>query len=278
MTRAAAALCLAICAGADAYERIIPTDQAHADIVGQTNYQGGQSCRSLPTVIGTASEKELSEVMRRTHSIRAVGTGANWNINNMACAAAGGFSLVTAAMCEVDELTGALPFYLAPAEGTATATAATPDIKVDEAKGVVTVKTCVTVQALNEYLAAYRTEASPTGYMLPEPGTIYAGQTVGGAVATATHAHSLVEGSWSAKVLEARLMTADGEVIEGVSEATRPLLWRALKTSGGRLGVLLDVTVRIVKHRMIKVSYGDELSASDFIIDVKQTAMHVAQA
>ena len=45
------------------------------------------------------------------------------------------------------------------------------------------------------------------------------------------------------------------QVLSGVSKASHPLLFSALKTSGGRLGVVLDVKIAIEKQRTVEVQH-----------------------
>jgi len=126
-------------------------------------------------------------------------------------------------------------------------------------------------------LAAYRTREAPGGYMLPYPSTTFVGQTVGGAISTATYGASLVHGSWSAKVLEAAFMNAAGDVIRNITETSRPLLFKALKTSGGRLGILLEVKLAIERQRTVELSYQTR-DMPNFLKDVRQTAQHIKVA
>jgi len=163
-----------------------------------------------PAPIARPPSLQLRLILERHESVKAVGAAMSHSRNQIGCAAAGGANIITAGLCEAPSLTAAMPFYLAPAGGTATL--ASSDIRVNETSGTATVRTCVTIQALLEFLAAYRTEAAPGGYALPYPSTTFVGQTVGGAIATATYGASLVHGSWSAKVLEARFMNTEGKV------------------------------------------------------------------
>lgn len=217
----------------------------------------------------------MSNMVARHRSVKAVGAGMSWSRNQIGCAAAGGANMLTAGICETPELTAAMPFYLAPATGTVRVS--TSDIRVNETERTVRVASCVTIQALLEFLAAYRTREAPGGYMLPYPSTTFVGQTVGGAISTATYGASLVHGSWSAKVLEAAFMNAAGDVIRNITETSRPLLFKALKTSGGRLGILLEVKLAIERQRTVELSYQTR-DMPNFLKDVRQTAQHIKVA
>eukprot|EP00967_Tisochrysis_lutea_P026496 scaffold30577_cov29-Tisochrysis_lutea.AAC.1 len=124
--------------------------------------------------------------------------------------------------------------------------------------------------ALNEYLAAYRTSAAPNGYMLSHPGTLYTGQTVGGIIATAAHGSSLVEGGWPSKVIAVRVMLADGRVLDNVTANSHPLLFRALKTSVGRLGIVLHVKLAIMRQAHV-VSAPRRSSMQGFLQKLHET-------
>mmetsp|Transcript_691 Transcript_691/g.2394 ORF Transcript_691/g.2394 Transcript_691/m.2394 type:complete len:873 (+) Transcript_691:72-2690(+) len=270
------ALALLLLARAHAIEQRYPSHDHYSDTVGMVNFQGDEPCLSKPKVVAVSSLPEMSAIVSRHKSVKAVGAGMSWSRNQIGCAASGGANIITAGLCEKPELTATMPFYLAPPLGTARIE--TADIRVDEAGLTVTVMSCVTIQALLEFLAAYRTNNAPGGYMLPYPSTSFAGQTVGGAVSTATYGASLVHGSWSAKVLEISYMNAKGELVRGITAATQPLLFKALKTSGGRLGVVIDVKLAIERQRSVELRHEQDLDMGLFLREVRQTAQHVKVA
>jgi hypothetical protein len=205
-------------------------------------------------------------------SVKAVGAGMSWSQNHMACADFDGTNIVTAGLCSDIELTAARPFYLAPASSSRNHV--TSDIVIDEAHMTVVVKSCVTVQALLEYLANYRTPTFPSGYTLESPATFYAGMTVGGAVAGGTHGVSLSHGGWAGKVIEVRAMLADGSVVKA-SKGWRPRLFQALKAGASRLGILLDVKLGIIvqgdveeeQHQMDVDEYRKQVRLTKSLID-----------
>jgi len=173
------------------------------------------------------------------------------------CADAGGVNIITAGLCEKIEHTAAHPFYLAPGEGSHTAL--TTDIvlrgKVHD-NPTVEVRACVTVQALLEYLAAYspaRLSDRPWqehdlgthfGYSPGDPAIHYAGVTVGGAISSASHGTSILEGGWPNKVLKVRVMLPNGEIVTA-SKTERPNLYNSVRAGSTRLGILLSVTLAI---------------------------------
>jgi len=90
------------------------------------------------------------------------------------------------------------------------------------------------------------------GYALPAV-PWFIDQTIGGAVATATHGSSLSYGSVSSQMVACTIVKADGSVAHFAEndESTSPALFNALRASVGRLGVLVDVTLRVVKNSRI---------------------------
>eukprot|EP00962_Isochrysis_galbana_P059588 scaffold33252_cov107-Isochrysis_galbana.AAC.1 len=220
---------------------------------------------------------QLRTAITGADSIKAVGAGMSWSQNHFACADSGGINIVTAGLCSDIDLTAAKPFYLAPAGGSRAHV--TDDIVVDEDTLTVVVKSCVTVQALLEYLAHYRTPTFVSGYTLESPSTFYAGMTVGGAVAGGTHGVSLSHGGWAGKVLEVQAMLADGSIAK-VNKNWRPRLFRALKAGAGRLGVLLDVKLGIIvqgdveeeQHQMDVDEYRKQVRLTKSLIDRAMTS------
>ena len=91
----------------------------------------------------------------------------------------------------------------------------------------------------------------PDGYTLPAfPWFI--DQTVGGAVATATHGSSLRHGSLSSQCVAATLVLANGTVASFDEATTPPALFDAVRASVGRLGVLVDVTLRVAPNLPVR--------------------------
>ena len=72
-------------------------------------------------------------------------------------------------------------------------------------------------------------------------------------MATATHGSSLSYGSVSSQMVACTMVKADGSVAHFAEndESTSPALFNALRASVGRLGVLVDVTLRVVKNSRI---------------------------
>jgi hypothetical protein len=264
--------CLLIVAASANYVVRGPQDPNHFDTVGQVNFQGGHACLTKPKIASVSNEAELRAAVTGAHSIKAVGAGMSWSQNHFSCADYDGTNIVTAGLCSDIELTAARPFYLSPASSARNHV--TDDIVVDETHMIVVVKSCVTVQALLEYLANYRTPTFPSGYTLESPSTYYVGMTVGGAISGGTHGVSLSHGGWAGKVLEARAMLANGTTVRA-SKHWRPRLFAALKAGATRLGILLDVKLGIViqgdieeeAHQMDVDEYRKHVRETKVLID-----------
>jgi hypothetical protein len=107
-----------------------------------------------------------------------------------------------------------------------------------------------------------RRRNDPTGLTL-EAFSWFVDQTMGGAVATASHGSSLRQGGLSSQMRAARLVLANGTTLavrrpdawpaaaEGSSSPAarrEAFLWRAVAASTGRLGVLTEVTMDIAAN------------------------------
>ena len=114
------------------------------------------------------------------------------------------------------------------------------------------------------------------GYTLPAfPWFI--DQTVGGAVATATHGSSLRHGSLSSQVTALTMVLANGTVLSlGEENASSTHLFEAARASIGRLGVVVDVTIRIVPNRPVRKT-STVLDPLDFVDDVVAASTAVAR-
>ena len=69
-------------------------------------------------------------------------------------------------------------------------------------------------------------------------------QSIGGALATGSHGSSMGEGSIASQVVAVTVALANGTVME-ITAADHPHLMRAWGVSIGRLGILLDLTLKI---------------------------------
>jgi len=139
-------------------------------------------------------------------------------------------------------------------------------IQVNEEDATVTVAAGITQRMLFEYLGNYTHWKEPLGWAIPAY-SWYIDQTVGGAVATGTHGSSLRWGSISSQVRGLKVILANGTLLELNSPSDNPHLWKALGVSVGRLGVITEVTLRIVpaedvtrtSHKITLHEYVEEL-------------------
>lgn len=88
-------------------------------------------------------------------------------------------------------------------------------------------------------------------------------QHLAGAVSTATHGTGITLGSFSDRLASARLVMADGNVIE-ISEHDPDLL-RAVRTSIGALGILTEVTLYVLPAFSLEMNV--EVTTWDDLVD-----------
>ena len=133
-------------------------------------------------------------------------------------------------------------------------------------------------QSTLEVLSRLRRSASATtatGYTLPAfPWFI--DQTVGGAAATATHGSSLRFGSMSSQVVGFTVVLANGTVAAFHEDDTPEHVFNALRTNVGRLGVVVDVSLRIKpNHPVRKTSF--EIAPETFVQRVERASEKFAE-
>ena len=109
-------------------------------------------------------------------------------------------------------------------------------VEFDGESGLVTVEAGITIHALAEQLAVY-------GLALENQGDIDA-QTLGGAIATATHGTGRRFGNLSSRVVACRMVTGDGRV--RVFDESTPEELKAARVSLGALGIISSVTLQTV--------------------------------
>ena len=227
-----------------------------------SNFQGRHECNDDRLVGRPRTEAEMAEMVRRAEKVKGLGVGHSW-FKESFCPSEGsdkqGIGIVTTEMLDVRV---PIPiaefrhdFYNPLDEGIAYAPEFPPSypIWVDEEARAVTVAAGVTQRTLLDYLSTFKGPRDLNrgrGWILPAQ-SWFIDQTIGGAVATNTHGSSLRYGSLSNSVLEYRLLLANGTAVE-VSEQSNPHLMRALRTNVGRLGIITQLTMRIVPQRPIR--------------------------
>ena len=197
--------------------------------------------------------------------VKAVGNGHSW-WREQFCAGNDSQSLDLV----MTELKGTLDFILKPVDPSAfknnkTIPADFP-IKVDEDAQLVTVAAGVPQRMLLDYLANYRYWKNPSGWVLPAH-SWFIDQTIGGAVSTDTHGSSFRWGSLSGQLRGLKVVLANGTLLS-ISPKDNVHLWRALAVSVGRLGVIVEVTLRIRPQMAVTRSL-QELDFEDFAARVK---------
>ena len=119
----------------------------------------------------------------------------------------------------------------APADGTVGA------VRIDRARGLVTVPAGMTLRTLNELLANH-------GLAVPNLGDIDA-QTIAGALATGTHGTGADYGCLATFVAGLTLVTGTGDVVR-CSADREPEIFAAARVGLGAVGIVVEVTLACV--------------------------------
>lgn len=286
-----------------------PAPQGH-DL---SNFQGKHACSTDVLMGKPTTVAEVSEVVAAFPRVRANGVGHSWHKELFCAGEdAGSVNVLLhgvrsvlppttpasdAASRSQRSLLGA--FARAPAPpSTATPTTAAGRAVVDTARRTVKVDAGVKLRDLLDFLANYDDDdnngaggdrapsagntrgARPIGsgggggegYTLPSfPWFI--DQTMGGAVATATHGSSLRHGSLSSQLTGLTMVLANGTVISVDEDESSPHLFDAARASIGRLGVVVDVTLRIVPNMPVRKT-STVIEPSEFV-DMVEAASEV---
>lgn len=131
---------------------------------------------------------------------------------------------------------------------------------VDVEHGTVTVRAGTTIADLNLLLAGH-------GLAMPNLGDVTY-QSILGAVSTSTHGTGLTLGGLATQVLSFTLVTSSGEVLV-CSREQNVDVWHAGRVSLGALGVVVDVTLRVVPaFTLHAVEYPEKVSEVEANFDV----------
>ena len=98
---------------------------------------------------------------------------------------------------------------------------------------------------------------------------IYVNQTIGGAIATNTHGSSFTYSSLSNEVVGFRVVLANGTLTE-IYPDRHPLYFRAFQVSVGRLGVVTDVKMRIIRETLVRRTIKQSTDREDFFSEIKE--------
>lgn len=194
-----------------------------------SNFQGKHACASAVRVARPVTLRDCSESVANAGKVRANGAGHSWN-PGLFCSSDGSDG-VNVDASGVRSVSSASRFWL------------------DEGGGFVRADAGMTTRTLLDGLAE-------RGYTLPAfPWFI--DQTIGGAVATATHGSSLRWGSLSSQLVACTVVKADGSIDRYDETTTSEALFNALRASVGRLGVIVDVTLRVVPNSQVRRQNAD---------------------
>ena len=204
-----------------------------------SNWQGKHACDAAGRAAKPRSVRDVSEAVYASTDARANGAGHSWH-SGLFCAANGGTRV------DVSETR---------------AVRAAERFALDEGAMAARADAGMLTRDLLDGLAR-------RGYTLPAfPWFI--DQTIGGAIATASHGSSLRAGSLSSQMVACTLVKADGSV-EHFSEGTTPApLFDALRANIGRLGVVVDVTLRVVKNTRI-TRRNEDVSPEAFVNEMRR--------
>lgn len=122
-------------------------------------------------------------------------------------------------------------------------------IRVNEKESTVTVGAGVSQRHLLGFLADHKSAQNPKGWTLPTF-SWFIDQTIGGAVSTGTHGSSLEHGSISNCIVKMQVVGASGRV-KTISRHSNPHLFRAFAVGVGRLGIITEITMRIVPQVLV---------------------------
>lgn len=210
-----------------------------------SNFQGKHFCGMSISLSSPSSVRDVSEVVYGRERVKANGAGHSWH-RGLFCSAGEGESGVN-----VDS------------RGVRSATSTGERFWIDDGGMVVRVDAGVITRDLLDALAR-------RGYTLPAfPWFI--DQTIGGACATASHGSSLKAGSLSSQLVALTMVHADGKVKHYDEGSTPAPLFNALRANLGRLGVVVDVTLRIVPNTLV-TRRSQDLSPDDFVRQMQRVS------
>ncbi|KAL6752479.1 hypothetical protein V8C86DRAFT_2752850 [Haematococcus lacustris] len=218
----------------------VPTDLS--------NFQNEYVCDAHTLVVRPATVQDVQDAVRLHGSVQANGAGRSWNRPFFCAGPAAPENLSQPAVLAQSE-----PGIMAgrPNSSVNIVTTAIRPLAIrvlEEEEAVVVDAGVITIDLLN-YLANYVTARAPTGWTLPAfPWYVY--QTVGGAVATGTHGSSLKWGTMSNQVLEMQLVVANGSLVT-LTPASHPFLMRAARVAVGKLGIITQLKMRIVREQPV---------------------------
>jgi FAD/FMN-containing dehydrogenase len=242
------------------------------------NFQGNFQCQDGVKIGRPTSIEQAQQMINLFSKVKASGVGHSWG-KELFCAGSDEDSL-NIILTELPSVLGFIKNPVKPSQWltdaeeasllgagattntTTSASASAPliipvdfPIKVDEDAATVTVEAGIPQRMLLDYLAEYTHWKEPAGWTLPAF-SWFLDQSIGGAVATGTHGSSLTWGSLSSQLRALKFIAANGTLVE-LTPDSNPHLWKAMGVSVGRLGIITELTLRIVPQSAIQRSLAD---------------------
>eukprot|EP00879_Flechtneria_rotunda_P007977 GHRR01008358.1.p1 GENE.GHRR01008358.1~~GHRR01008358.1.p1 ORF type:complete len:642 (+),score=132.76 GHRR01008358.1:338-2263(+) len=218
-----------------------------------SNFQGHFKCDKSVMVGRPADWQQAAQLVKGFSHVKAVGVGHSWWRQQFCSGnSSSAINIITTEFSSVLPASQGEPGH---------------SIMVNETAMTAKVAAGVTQRTLLKYLDGYRTQQSPEGYTLAAFAW-FIDQTMGGAVATGTHGSTFVYGSLSSQLKGLTILDAQGN-IRTLDPITESHLWQAASISVGRLGIILDLTISIVKNLPVKRDKQD-ISPNEFVASIGQ--------
>ena len=106
------------------------------------------------------------------------------------------------------------------------------------------------------------------GYALAKV-PFWVNQTIAGAVATDTHGSSLISASLSEQTIGFRVVLANGTLTE-IYPDSHPLYFRAFQVNVGRLGVVTEVKMRVIRETLVKRTFTQYTDRKAFLSEIRE--------
>ncbi|GMH44322.1 hypothetical protein BSKO_12256 [Bryopsis sp. KO-2023] len=209
-----------------------------------SNFQGHYECDNDVKVGKPEDISQLRKIVRKFDKVNAVGVGHSW-WKEQFCSGSDENSVNIV----MTELKNVQPIF---STNNLWGLAERPDfpIQVNEEEATVTVAAGVSQRQVLDFLADYRYGLNPEGWTLPAF-SWFIDQTIGGAVATGSHGSSLRHGSLSQAVVKMNVVLADGS-LKTITRQSDPHLFRAFLVSVGRLGIITELTLKILPQVLVE--------------------------
>lgn len=211
--------------------------------------------------------EEAQKLVTMFPLVRGSGVGHSWSTGQFC--SGNNSSAINIVMTELQNVLSFIENPVDPARWQNQAVPADFPIKVDEENQTVTVAAGIPQRELLDYLSSYTHWKQPSGWTLPAF-SWFIDQTIGGAVSTGTHGSSMRWGSLSSQVRGMKVILANGTLFELKSPEQDPHLWRALGVMVGRLGVITELTMRIIPQKAVKRNL-DSINFQQFAAQIQAT-------